>query len=114
MEKSKLETLEDFYSSMPKETAEVARLYPPDTCYRSVENPKHHYTISSYFDTDENGLVTVTLVHGSDSTLPGIGTFGQDPRQLIKCGCGNWKPPTESQTKETRKKIIDFKHNHHN
>lgn len=41
--------------------------------------------------------MTLTLVHGSDSYLPGVATFGQPPEQLTPCGCGKWRQPTREQ-----------------
>jgi hypothetical protein len=93
----------------PERVAAVARRYPPLTetvrplCYRSTEDPRYHYTILSYgepTDSDDKP-VTMTLIHGHDSTLPGVATFGQDPSQLIACGCGQWKPPTPEQARRT-------------
>lgn len=83
-------------------------------CYRSTEDPRYHYTIHSYDEgvnkqTGARMPVTVTLIHGSDSTSPGIATFGQDPEQLIVCNCGEWRPPTAAQLEATRRGIERLK-----
>lgn len=93
---------EEFISSRPPRVAAVMRRYPAAICYRSTQNPKFHYTLYSVSEPkgtgdDDNLPITVTLVHGRDSTLPGTATFGQDPDQLIRCNCGNWEGPTEDQ-----------------
>jgi hypothetical protein len=76
-------------------------------CYRSNKNPLYHYTIRSYDDDKPRGVVTVTLIHGSDSTLPGVATFGQDPAQLLPCGCGRWEWPTAAQRDAAYKRMLD-------
>lgn len=91
---------------MPPEIAAVARAYPMTTCYRSSEDPKWHYVIQGYDQDKEGGAITVTLVHGSDSTLPGVCTFGQAIEQLIKCDCGKWEGPTVMQTKATHARMM--------
>lgn len=98
----------EWAATRPERIAEVARKYPPTRCYRSTQNPLFHYTLRSFSEpTDGKGNplldhpITCTLVHGSDSTLPGVATFGQDPEQLIDCCCGNWKWPTQKQADET-------------
>lgn len=57
----------------------------------------------------DNRLNAVTKLHGSDSSSPGIAVFGMDPHKLIRCGCGNWKPPTEWQIAKMRRKIERIK-----
>ena len=63
-----------------------------------------HYVVQSYqtrsadCPTHAGGPpVTVTIAHGADSFLPGFGVFGIDPADLVPCGCGKWRAPTESQ-----------------
>jgi len=83
---------------------ELAERYPAVrnghvACYRSTENPRHHYRIYSY-----NENLTVTLIHGDDSSLPGVNTFGQPAEQLIACDCGKWEWPTEENIARTRER----------
>jgi hypothetical protein len=78
--------LERWMRGRPESVCELARKYPPWTCYRSSEHPHLHYVILSY---GEDG--TLRLAHGVDSTSPGHNTFGQDPSQLRACGCGKWQ-----------------------
>lgn len=96
----------DFEAQMEKDgwdeaARAVARRYPPWRCYRSMENPHYHYAIASYDHDQETGGITLLLVHGSDSTLPGVKTFGQAWSQLLPCNCGKWEMPTPEQIQET-------------
>lgn len=79
---------EDWLASRPPKVRDVARRFPPDTCYRCTED-RGHYAIYSYEETGA-GPVTVKLIHGADSFLPFVRVFGVDPETLLKCGCGNW------------------------
>lgn len=94
------------------------RLYPKDTCYRNRGDARHHFRIHSYdvghrHACDEPGcthtadptVVTVTLIHGSDSSLPGVAASGFDPRVLVACGCGLWKMPSNQQIAATKARI---------
>lgn len=94
------EEMEAWCAQLPDFVAAVARKYPPDRCYRSTQNPRFHYVIGSYEENAGN-VCTLKLVHGRDSTLPGVATFGQPPDQLIECDCGKWEPPTDGQTAVT-------------
>lgn len=94
-----------FLESLPAATREVAERYPAHDgnthiCYRSTENPRYHYIIYSYFND-----LTVTLVHGADSTLPGVGTFGQPYAQLRHCGCGRWRHASAEQAQQTKRRM---------
>ena len=95
--------LEDWLATRPPAVAAVARRFPPTTCYRSTEN-RGHYLIGSY-EEPKCGGVTVKLIHGADSFLPGIVVFGVDPETLISCDCGEWNWPTPEQTLEIREQI---------
>jgi hypothetical protein len=97
---------------LPAAAREVALKYPAVSerddrwrCYRSTKNPNWHFTIHSYDGPDDAGAVTVTLVHGRDSSSPGVGTFGQDPAQLIACDCGHWEWPTAAQRDAMHKRM---------
>jgi hypothetical protein len=97
----------EWLGTTPAALREVATKYPPIRentdqwrCYLSTKSPSFHYTIKSY-DTDAHGVITLTLIHGSDSALPGIGTFGQEPEQLIPCDCGHWEFPGPEQLAAT-------------
>lgn len=104
---------EAWAKTLPDSVRHVAKRYPIEMpgdekprCYHTTENPRTHYVIKQYdgkrnLQTDEV-TITLTLVHGYDSTLPGVMTFGQDPSQLIPCGCGKWEMPTAEQIKNTR------------
>lgn len=58
--------------------------HPPGMCYRYES--RGHYAIASF---GEDG--TVTLLHGADSFLPGIGVFGVPSVELERCGCGRYE-----------------------
>lgn len=90
---------ETWLADRPPIIQEMAREFPGYICYKSKEN-RGHYRIYSY---SEDG--TLTLMHGRDSYLPGVNTFGQSPYQLIACDCGNWLPPTAEQIAETGRRI---------
>jgi len=99
-------------SERPEAVRAAARRWPGCSggklvCYRSTENPRFHYTIYSYAETPTG--VTCSLVHGRDSTLPGITTFGQPLEQLIRCDCGKWDPPTVEQKRATHKRLERLK-----
>jgi len=90
-------------------------------CYRLKSDPGH-YRIA---DRDEEGPRpdelcvccwkdvqgeslpedTVNIVHGADSSLPGVGVVGVSVRDLIPCNCGHWREATEAQAKHTREWI---------
>ena len=100
-----------WFEALPPHVQPIASKYPPAKdgvllCYRSTEHARLHYTIRSYSE-NPNGTVTVTLVHGSDSSLPGIATFGQDPAQLLVCGCGKWEFPTDEQIAATASRLAN-------
>lgn len=86
----------EWLAARPRVIQDMAREHPPNRCYRSKVN-SGHYIIHAY---SEGG--TMTLIHGHDSFLPGVATFGQDPNQLVDCGCGNWEWPTEDQAEKVR------------
>lgn len=99
----------DWLAQLPEHVRNVALSLPnydPETsrpiCYRHAENPRWHFTIGAYSTSDP---VTVTLIHGRDSTLPGVAGFGQDPANLRPCHCGQWLPPTDSQTKFVQRRL---------
>jgi hypothetical protein len=85
---------------------ETARKYPAYQCYRSTKNARCHYLIGTYYAPQEGGAIRVVLVHGRDSTLPGVKTFGEEPEQLVVCNCGAWGWPTPEQVEE-RKRLIE-------
>lgn len=93
--------LEEWLAKLPPRVAEVARKYPPTTCYRSTKHAGWHYRIHSYEEpvlpTNPDAPITLKLVHGRDSTLPGICAFGMEYDHLVKCDCGKWEPPTLEQ-----------------
>lgn len=99
--------------------AEVQERYPSTTCYRDAD-PRHHFWIHSYERPGDNRAcltpgcthehhttdrVTVTIIHGSDSSSPGVATFGVDPTTLHRCDCGRWRWPTDEQIDETKRVV---------
>lgn len=85
----------------PESVRRVAAVVPLTTCYRlKSTGERGHYMVHSYA---ENG--TLTLRHGRDSTLPGVGVFGINPEDVVRCGCGKWEPPTEAQYRATKARI---------
>lgn len=99
-------------SERPVAIQEVARRWPgwhdgQLVCYRSTQNVLYHYTLYAY-DEGPAG-VTVRLIHGADSTLPGVMTFGQPLDQLVPCDCGRWKYPTPAQAEATRARLERYR-----
>lgn len=94
-------------NSRPSTVKAVIEKCPPFGCYKSTEN-KGHYEIYSY---EEHGgdPITIKIVHGKDSYLPGITVFGVNPNTLVKCDCGEWEPPTELQAQISKDDIEKLK-----
>jgi hypothetical protein len=85
---------------------ETALKYPAYQCYKTAQTPPRHYWLVEY-EMPKDGVspATVMILHGADSTLPGVGTFGQDPAQLIPCACGKWTAATPEQVAATRQLV---------
>ncbi len=83
------------------------------TCYRLSGAPGH-YRIVDYdrtlsnppgvcsccgeaFQRQDGTSPTVALLHGADSSLPGIGVVGVSMSNLVPCNCGQWREATEAQ-----------------
>lgn len=101
---AKRRKIEAWFAIRPPKVAAVMRAYPPLICYRSTENDGH-YWIQSYGEPRDDGPITLTLAHGQDSYLPGVGVFGVAPETLTPCNCGRWSWPTPEQAEETAAKI---------
>jgi hypothetical protein len=100
--------LKAWIKTLPKKVQKVANKYPGDTCYRKDGG---HYRIRSY-DEEKDGSVSLQLIHGRDSFLPGVIVFGINPSDLlIQCNCGKWEPPTEEQTTVTRAMLENEREN---
>lgn len=100
---------EEFLANLNPEVREVATKYPllrdgKLACYRSSVAPELHFAIITYEPRDRG--VEITIVHGRDSTLPGmvIATFNY--AHLNPCDCGSWEPPTPEQLERT-KAVLD-------
>lgn len=104
------EDFERCLAGSPDNIKEAARQYPAYQCYRSADNNRQHYLIGTYYTPEEGGAIRVVLIHGSDSTLPGIKSFGEDPAQLVPCNCGAWDWPTREQVEERRVLIEAERH----
>ena len=94
------EELEAWIETLPDFVQVVVREKPPITCYRSSVN-KGHYWLERVAENEGN--LTYTVLHGSDSFLPGFEVFGVDPKTLIPCGCNQWEFPTEEQVRSAAK-----------
>jgi hypothetical protein len=75
---------------------ELVNAAPPWHCYRIKDHPGGHYSIHSYNDAG-----TLTLIHGADSFLPGVSTFGHKPESLVVCDCGTYEWATDQQSEAT-------------
>ena len=83
-----------------KRLREAVEKYPPDTCYRDKDNDGHYILTNT--DISYEGTITVCILHGRDSYLPGVLVFGVPPTELVRCDCGKWEPPTEHQIAERK------------
>ena len=90
--------------SRPEHIRKVAEQFDPNTCYRSKNNARGHYCLYS-FDENEDGTVTLRIIHGRDSFFPGTMVFGIDPNNLVLCDCGKWEPATEEDLQETHQRL---------
>ena len=98
------EEFEAWLATRPPAVAAAVRAHPPESCYR-MSGSAGHYMIYSYGEPANGGPITVTLIHGTDSTLPGVSVFGIDPSTLTPCGCGNLEWPRPEQIEKTKKRI---------
>jgi hypothetical protein len=73
----------------------------PATCYRMKGNDGH-YRIKG-LDADADGHVTVQLIHGRDSYMPGVFVYGVETDELQRCACGRWEKPLPEQIEETKR-----------
>lgn len=65
------------------------------TCHKDITGG--HFWIQLYHDDG-----TVWLLHGRDSTLPGLDVKAHDPSDLAACDCGHWMPATKEQAEASR------------
>ena len=115
-EKPKGRELEDWVSDPDriKETVEwiasrpavvkvaISKCPPWIPCYRMKDN-RGHYAIVSYGEPLDDSSSRLTIAHGRDSYLAGIGVFGIDPDDMIPCGCGEFEWPTDEQYEDRRR-----------
>jgi hypothetical protein len=103
-----LKAYEEWVQALPEFARATARSYPTWQCYRSVKSPAlHHFKIYSY-DYDPNDLtvpISATVMHGSDSSLPGVAVQQYSLSLLVVCGCGGWKGPTDWQVMKMERKL---------
>ena len=97
----------EWINSRPLSVRIAIKKWPPTICYTAKDN-KGHYILYSY-EENEKGPITVKLIHGKDSYLPGVMVFGVDPRTLVPCGCDRWEQPTELQTQMTKDRLQEEK-----
>jgi hypothetical protein len=53
--------------------------------------------ITLYGFTRDKTPLLLTLLHGADSTLPGVSVFGMSPENIAVCGCMQWQTATDEQ-----------------
>jgi hypothetical protein len=83
----------EWLAERPPAVRAFAERYPFG-CYR--DRSRGHYQIISY-EEHTDGSVTMKILHGRDSTLPGTAVFGVTGADLVPCGCGQWEERTEDQ-----------------
>lgn len=94
--------VEKWIAALPPEVRNLASrcpVYVP--CYRMTGNAGH-YQLLSYAQSLVGLPPALTLLHGEDSFEPGVAVIGVPPEEVIPCGCGEWKPPTDDQINMTR------------
>lgn len=95
--------LELWVQTLPEEVQIIVRAKPPTTCYRSVENDGHFWLEGI---TENEGVLSYTVLHGSDSFLPGFRVYHVTPDSLMPCQCGKWERPAASQI-EAANKVVE-------
>lgn len=73
----------------------VADAHSGLTCHKDILGG--HYWIQMFNDDG-----TLWLLHGRDSTLPGLDVKNHDASDLSTCDCGNWMPATKEQMLNSR------------
>lgn len=74
-------------------------------CYRSIESRDNHLSIAAY-GILEDGSIAMTVAHGRDSSMPGVGRIGTTPDWLIPCGCGRWEHSTPEQRDMMKRRLV--------
>lgn len=97
--------LEEWCHGRPAQIAAAAHKFPPFFCYRAKDNPRQHYIIHSFTEEGVGKPVRCQIIHGADSTLPGVQVFGVDPESLVLCGCERWQKPTPEQVEAMREHV---------
>jgi hypothetical protein len=95
--------LEAWVLTLPEEVQFVVRLKPPTICYRSIENEGHYWLDGI---TENEGVVSYSVLHGSDSFLPGFRVYHVNPETLVPCGCGCYERAADSQI-EAANKVVE-------
>lgn len=83
---------EAWLAKRPEAIRALVRRCPPMQCYRMHANRGHYWIVS--YSVNANGHATMTLAHGRDSYMPGVGVFGIRASAVKPCGCGKWEMPT--------------------
>lgn len=103
---TEVETLDAWLAAMPPHVALIVRAMPPcdankvPVCYRGKDNPLQHYVIVAYTEHGDADVM-LKVIHGADSTLPGLGVFGVEPDSLVHCGCGRYQPASDDELELT-------------
>lgn len=94
---------QEWVAARPPLVRDAIKRFDPRVCYHAIDNAGH-YTIYSFEEHGEEP-VTVSLIHGQDSYLPGIRVFGVSLETIKRCGCGMWEYPDQKQVERTRAMI---------
>ncbi len=84
-----------FIGGLPLAAQTTAEAHAGLTCHKDIMGG--HFWIQVFHDDG-----TVWLLHGRDSTLPGLDLKNHDPDDLSICDCGNWMPATKEQMLASR------------
>lgn len=109
MPDAKPKTFEEWIATQPEAVKAIAKAFPPNECCKLKDDELGHFLIHAYGEDRFNGEITVMLIQGKDSRLPGATTPGIPVDRLEPCGCGKWEQPTDEQA-ELMRKHIEYLH----
>lgn len=106
------ETREEFLSGLPPHVRSVAERYPSVDdrdqylCYRRRGHDDVHVIILEYRTQDDLELlpeypVALHVLAGRGSVQAGLSATVRDPSELVRCGCGLWKPASFAEAVES-------------
>ncbi len=83
------------------ELRRIAEEHPGVTCHRDLFGG--HYWIQVFRDDGH-----LWLLHGADSTLPGLDDPRVPPDHIVTCDCGRWRAATKEQAAGSRAQVREM------